>query len=163
MALLLTLVLVGQTVHSQRETLATLPFFPQTLGMVYRFFGYEVVPRWDVRRWQFEDTGGNTVTDDQVLKISSTLSNQATKAMPFPMIRVALTDLEDRVIETQLFGPRQYLDQARSLRDGVAAGQQFDASLEVPALRAEAAGFKLQICYPAANRQLRCAAGDFLR
>ena len=162
-AILMLLTLSGQVVHSQRETLATLPYFPQTLGIIYRFFGYEVVPRWDVRQWQFEDTGGNTVTEDQVLRINSTLSNQATRAMPYPVIQVALTDLEDRVIETKQFGPRQYLGQAQNLRVGVGAGQQFDASLEVPALSEEAAGFKLNICYPAANQQLRCATGDFLQ
>ena len=156
------LTLSGQVIHSQRETLATLPYFPQTLGKIYRFFDYPVVPDWNVRGWQFEVTEGSTDASDQVLTIASSLSNQATTGLPYPLIQVALTDRFDNIIDTRVVGPREYLDNPANLSGGVGAGQQFVAAFDIPAVGNDATGFKLNICYPAANGQMRCASGDFL-
>ena len=99
---------------------------------------------------------------DQVLTIASSLSNQATTGLPYPLIQVALTDRFDNIIDTRVVGPREYLDNPANLSGGVGAGQQFVAAFDIPAVGNDATGFKLNICYPAANAQMRCASGDFL-
>ena len=162
-AALLIIVLLLQVAHAWREQLATLPYFNQTIGQLYRLFDKPVTANWDVTEWQFDTTTGNTNDSNTVLTIESKLSNRGKVNLPYPLIHVALTDRWEQVIGSRVIEPREYLGKETGIRDGVAPNASFNALINVEDPGTEADGFKLNVCYQADGDQLRCATGDFLR
>src|SRR5690606_3383373 len=88
----LALLLSVQVVHAWRDSLATYPAFERSVGAVYRLFGEPLTPDWDVKAWQFESTSGSADDLNEVLTISSQLTNSSGKQMPYPLLHVSLTD-----------------------------------------------------------------------
>jgi len=158
---LLALVLAVQYIHTSRETLATLGFFNQTIGPVYRMFGQPVTPRWDIKGWQFEATNGSTGTNDDVLTISSRISNRSEQPLPYPLVHVSLTDRYEEIIGSRVLEPNEYLAGSADPSRPVASGSNFTAVITIASPSAEATGFKLNVCYRVAPAQVRCAIEDF--
>ncbi len=158
---LLGLLLAGQVVHANRESLATSRLFDRTLAPLYAAFGQPVTPAWDIRGWQFESTSGSTDESGSRLTIYSRIANRAGAALPYPLVHVSLTDRFDEVIGSRLLAPGEYLAGNGIIDRPVAAGDGFTAVITVDAPSPDATGFKLNVCYPVAGRRVRCAIEDF--
>ncbi|HEX2138927.1 MAG TPA: DUF3426 domain-containing protein, partial [Woeseiaceae bacterium] len=156
----LALLLVAQVMHTWRGTLATYGAFGQTLLSVYEFAGAPITPEWDVNAWQFGGTRGRTDVADRVLTISSTIANASQRALPYPLLYVALTDRYEEIIASQLLEAGEYLE-IRSADGLVAPGSRLQASVTIAPLSPQAEGFKLNVCYPLTGNQVRCATGAF--
>jgi len=159
--LILALVLAAQVVHANRESLATWSMFDRTVGSVYRLFGETVIPDWDIRDWQFESTSGSMDELDQVLTISSRITNNSGKSLPHPFLHVSLTDRWEEIIGSKVLEPAEYLMGESDPANRVPAGQDFTAVVRVESPSADATGFKLNVCYREAGNRVRCATEDF--
>lgn len=156
----LALLLFAQAVHAYRETLATYGALGETLVSIYEAAGAPITPEWDVNGWQFQETHGSTDSADNVLMISSTLANASEQALPYPLLHVALTDRYEEIIASQLLKAGQYLE-IRAADGRIAPGGTLKASVTIAPLSPQAAGFKLNVCYPLNAEQVRCAIGAF--
>ena len=156
----LALLLAAQAVNAYRETLATYGAFGDGLASFYAAAGAPITPGWDPNAWQFRETRGSTDAADRALTISSTLANASGEALPYPLLHVALTDRYEEIIASQLLEARQYLE-IRAANGRVSPGGKLSASITIAPLASQAAGFKLNVCYPLNDSEVRCATGAF--
>lgn len=157
----LLLGLAAQYVHSQRDYLATFDLFNKTIGPIYRSVGMPVTPDWDIKGWQFEATSGSTGEDEEILTITSRISNRSAQALPYPLVHVSLTDRYEEIIGSRMMKPADYLGGGADPREAVAPGENFTATITISSTSAEATGFKLNVCYREAGNRVRCAIEDF--
>ncbi len=172
----LGLILVAQVLHQSREALATVPSFNQIAGPVYRMVGIPLTPTWDVTGWRFEVTRsevtrpdgtqsditqGGTDAGNELLTIYSRIGNTSESGLPYPLVHVSLTDRFEEIIGSKVLEPREYLAGSPDPRKTVAPGETFNAVISIDSPAEDATGFKLNVCYRLANRQLRCAIEDF--
>ena len=157
----LAVLLLGQLLHSSRETLATFGFFKQTMGPVYRLFGQDITPRWNVRGWRFEATNGSTDIADSLLTVSSRIANRSEEALPYPLVHISLTDRYEDIVGSKVLEPEQYLPAGSDVARTVAPGESFNATIAIESPADDATGFKLNVCYREAPGRVRCALEDF--
>ncbi|MDZ7767686.1 MAG: DUF3426 domain-containing protein [Woeseiaceae bacterium] len=157
----LGLLLGLQLVHANRATLATWQSFDQVIGPLYRALGKAVMPEWNVRGWQFESTSGSADAADEILTIRSRIANSSAQPLPLPLVHVSLTDRYEEIIGSRVLEPADYLPESSGTNGPVAPGDAFTAVITVASPSAAATGFKLNVCYPFAGEQLRCAIEAF--
>lgn len=160
-AVMLALLLGGQLVHANRATLATWDSFDQVIGPVYRVLGKTVTPDWNIRGWQFESTSGSADAADEILTIRSRIANASDQPLPLPLVHVSLTDRYEEIIGSRVLEPADYLPESTGTNQPIAPGGAFTAVITVESPSAAATGFKLNVCYPFAGEQLRCAIEAF--
>jgi len=80
------------------------------------------------------------------LIISATLRNDASFAQAYPTVEVSLSNLDDKPVAMRRFQPRDYLADARAIRQGIAAGASASLVFEVadPGRNAVAFEFKFE-------------------
>lgn len=80
------------------------------------------------------------------LIISATLRNDASFAQAYPTVEVSLSNLDDKTIAMRRFQPRDYVADARAIRQGIAAGASASLVFEVadPGKNAVAFEFKFE-------------------
>ncbi|MEO6690374.1 MAG: zinc-ribbon and DUF3426 domain-containing protein [Dokdonella sp.] len=78
------------------------------------------------------------------LIISATLRNDAAFAQPFPMVEIALSDLDEKRVAMRRFQPREYLSDARAIEGGLAAGASAALVFEVADPGRDAVAFEFK-------------------
>lgn len=78
-----------------------------------------------------------------VLLLTATIVNRASRSQPYPDIDVALLDSRGRKLTHQLFSPGDYLKRSSDLRGGMAPDAYLTLSLELLDPGKDAAGFEL--------------------
>ena len=159
--ILLSLLLVGQVVHANRESLSTAGLFNQTIGSVYRMFGNPIMPEWDIKGWQFEATNDSIAEDEDVLTILSRIGNRSQQPLPYPLVHVSLTDRREEIIGSRILEPNEYLAGDLDPSKPVTPGENFTAVITIDEPSVDATGFKLNVCYRVSPGRVRCAADDF--
>jgi hypothetical protein len=158
---ILTLVLVGQLLHANREALSTYGTFNQTLGSVYRMAGNPVTPEWNIKGWRFEATNGSTDEEEKLLTIVSRIINHSDQPLPYPLVHISLTDRWEEIIGSRVLEPNEYLAGDLDPSRPVGAGENFTAVITVESPSTDATGFKLNVCYRVTSGRVRCATEDF--
>lgn len=159
--ILLVLLLVGQVVHANRQSLSTAKLFNQTIGSVYRLLGNPVMPEWDIRGWQFEATNGSIAEDEDVLTILSRIGNRSQQPLPYPLVHVSLTDRQEEIIGSRVLDPDEYLAGDLDPSRPVLPGENFTAIITIDEPSVDATGFKMNVCYRVSPGRVRCATDDF--
>jgi len=157
----LIVLLAVQAMHQSREALATIPAFNDTVGEVYRAIGQPLQPAWDISGWRFEATKGSTEGDEEELTVYSRIGNKSDGPLPYPLIGISLTDRFEETIGSRMLDPAEYLPTDLDPTKLVEPGNTFNALITIKSTTAEAAGFKLNVCYRLSDGQLRCAVDDF--
>ena len=158
---LLVLLLLVQVVHAYREELSTNGLFNQTFGPIYRMLGNPVTPEWDIKGWQFEATNGSVAEGENVLTISSRIGNRSEQPLPYPLVRVSLTDRWEEIIGSRGLEPNEYLAGDLDPSKPVVPGDNFTAVITVEEPSVDATGFKVNVCYRVSPGRVRCATEDF--
>lgn len=159
---MLGVLLLVQVLHTYREALATNGAFERAAAPVYRLLGAPLVPGWDARGWRFEATSGGTDASGEVLSISSQIANESDRLLPYPLIYLSLTDRWEEPVGASVLEPAEYLAPDTEATSLVPPGESFTANIIIRSLSPDASGFKLNVCYPAADAgSLRCAIEDF--
>jgi predicted Zn finger-like uncharacterized protein len=158
----LVLLLAGQYLHQERNSLATIAAFNNVAAPVYRALGKPLVPEWDVTGWRFETTRHDSDGADKHLAISSRLGNVSETALPYPIIAVSLSDRFEEPLGSLTLGPAEYLADDLDPRQLVDPGNTFEAAILVRNVPANTTSFRLRVCYRVADRELRCKEDGFL-
>ncbi|MGI9232248.1 MAG: DUF3426 domain-containing protein [Woeseiaceae bacterium] len=158
----LALLLVVQVLHQSREALATIPVFNDTVGPLYRAIGMPLSPAWDIRGFDFEATQPAPNEDGSGRQqIYSRVANTSDKALPYPLINVALVDRFEETIGSNTQDPGEYLPVGQDPGELVEPGKTFNAVISVPSPAEGVTGYRLRLCYRLSNGMLSCKNSDF--
>jgi hypothetical protein len=91
------------------------------------------------------------------LRLTATLTNDAARPQPYPLVRLTLEDRWGSAVGTRDFTPHEYLrDDARAARL-LAPGEQARVELLVVDPGADTVGFALDTCLADVHGVVRCA------
>jgi predicted Zn finger-like uncharacterized protein len=155
---LLAVVLLGIAVHSQRGVLMRGAFFGPVLEGLYGLVGVEVMPAWDVSAYRIIESAA-AIDQNGDLKVSLDFVNEAEFAQPYPILRVSLEDRWGDEIGSREVPPREYMGsdlEGRMLGSDRRARGEAALTDPVP----EAVGFRLDLCLPDTDGQLRCLSNQ---
>ncbi len=155
----LALLLLGQLVNANRDSLSQNMLFGASLQALYAALGHPLTRPVSVQDW---DVSGLNVTSDPdapgSLSITGSLANQAGFVQPWPSLRVVLTDRYGDTLRARDFKPTDYLA-ANQASLPLGAGQVARFRLDVVDPGADAVGFTLAPCLDVADGRV-CAAPD---
>jgi predicted Zn finger-like uncharacterized protein len=157
----LIIILVGQVIHNSREALAANELMGQVISPVYELLGSPVMPKWNIKGWQFEVTNGTVDDSESSLIIVSRLINNAEQPLPYPLVHVSLTDRWEDIMGSRVLEPGEYLAGDLDPAGLVQPGDRFTAVITIGNPSADATGFKLNVCYRVTPGSVRCATEDF--
>ena len=158
---LLGFLLVLQYMHSSRDTLATNRIFASTIAPIYRVFGAQITPRWDIAAWQFTRTSGEIDSRETALTISSSIVSRSNESLPYPLILVSLTNRFEDIIGRRLVKPAEYLYNNVDPKKFITTGRPFTATIAIQNPSTETTGFKLNVCYETRGGTARCNIENF--
>jgi hypothetical protein len=144
---LLALLLVGQLVHANRQSIVRSPTFGPALGAIYASLGSELSPAWDVRAYELRQWGaaadpGSTGT----LRVRASLLNGADHAQPYPLLRLTLQDRFGSEVGSRALEPSEYLHSEPGSNALLGAGQRIDAEIAIIDPGKDAVGFEIDVC-----------------
>jgi len=150
------LVLVTQVVDHYRDQLAASARFNRPLTAVYAALGVHLVPHWDLHAYDVRQLGAD-VDPGGTITVRASIKNAAQQAQPLPLLRVTLQDRFGNRIASRDVEPRAYLPRAIPAASFLSAGQRIDAQMGFVDPGANAVGFELDACLPAAGGAIACA------
>ena len=154
---LLALLLVGQFVHANRQSIVRSPTFGPALGAIYASLGAELSPAWDVRAYELRQWGAAADPGASgTLRVRASLLNGADHAQPYPLLRLTLQDRFGSEVATRALEPREYLHSEPGSNDLLGAGERIDAEIAIVDPGKDAVGFEIDVCLRDPNG-LKCA------
>lgn len=87
-------------------------------------------------------------THQEVVRLTTTLINQAPYAQAYPDLELTLTDMEDHAVLRRTFAPVEYLPATTAIAQGIAAGGEVHVKLAITTGELKAAGYRVYITYP---------------
>lgn len=128
----LACVLLAQFLVLAPRGMAQNPELRPTAQALCRIAGCKVPPREDLNRLRLasRDVRAHPSVPGALI-ISATLVNEADFAQPFPVLEIALADLQGQPVAMRRFRPGEYLPDQVRVADGMAAGSVTRVSLEV--------------------------------
>lgn len=82
-----------------------------------------------------------------LMRLSSTLINQAAFNQAFPNVEVTLTDVEDKPKLRRIFKPNEYLPEHTDIANGIAAGEEIKIKLAITTSDIAVAGYRVFVTY----------------
>jgi hypothetical protein len=158
-AVLLALALTAQLVHHFRAQLARDAAMGPALRQIYARVGQPLPPEWNLGAFELQQWGANDAapTPAGTLTVRASLRNGATFAQPMPLLRLELEDRFGGTVARRDFAAREYLRNPAQASRLLAAGTATEAELAIVDAPADAVGYRLDVCLPAANQGVRCA------
>ncbi len=154
---LLVLLLAGQLVHANRQSLVRSPVFGSALGAIYASLGAELSPAWDVRAYELRQWGAAADPGSSgTLRVRASLLNGADHAQPYPLLRLTLQDRFGSEVATRALEPREYLHAEPGGNALLGAGERIDAEIAIVDPGKDAVGFEIDVCLRDPNG-LKCA------
>lgn len=144
---LLALLLVGQLVHANRQSIVRSPVFGPALGAIYASLGSELSPAWDVRAYELRQWGAAADPGSSgTLRVRASLLNGADHAQPYPLLRLTLQDRFGSEVGSRALEPREYLHSEPGSNALLGAGQRIDAEIAIVDPGKDAVGFEIDVC-----------------
>ena len=144
MALLLTLVLLGQLSHHYRTALSLrLP----SVASLFSLLGVDVPLPNDPAKVSIESSDLQADKSRKLFVLNATLKNRAAHAQAWPSLELTLTDVNDRVVTRRVLSVSEYLSEAPPPA-AFAARAEVPVRLWIDARDVPAAGYRLYIFYP---------------
>jgi hypothetical protein len=145
-SVMLVFALVVQVVHHYRDPLVRNPKWGGTVSRVYRALGLTLTPHWDLHAYELQQWG--VISDSaarDALRVRASVTNTATFAQPYPLIRLALEDRWGAAVAMREFTPEEYLISASANRM-MAPRQRANAEIVIVDPGADAVGFQIHAC-----------------
>jgi len=163
-AVLMLLLLAAQVVHRSRSELIMQPSIAPWMYRIYGALGVQLDPNWDVERYRIvrrAQMSAVTSADSATqLQLVATLTNDAARPQPYPILRLTLEDRWGSAVGAREFTPREYLREADRAARLLAPGEEAEIELLVVDPGVDAAGFRLDMCLADAGGVIRCADDD---
>ncbi len=158
--LALAVVLLVQITHFYRQDLVRHPQLGPLLRNVYDRLGLPLSPNWDLAAFELRQWGNGSAADmDGRMSVRASLTNRASFAQPYPILRLELDDRFGESIAVRDFEPREYLKNPAEASRMLGAGASTEADLEIADPGREAVGYQLDLCLRESATLLRCAQG----
>jgi hypothetical protein len=155
---LLMIFLVGQMVHHYRNDLAATPQFNKPITALYTALGMKLTPHWDLRAYDVRQLGASVDAESAgQIMVRASVKNGGRQAQPMPLLRVTLQDRFGNRIAARDVSPGSYLPRAIPAASFLSAGQRIDAEMAFVDPGANAVGFEIDACLPAAGGGISCA------
>lgn len=163
LAALLTLLLGAQLLHHWRNDLAVRDdWIGRPVVRLYQRLGLPLTPNWDVHAYDIKQLGAATDSGmGDLIHVSISLTNRATRAQPWPLLRLNLYNRFGKRIATRDLQPQDYLP-AEKIGGMMTVAQQINSEVAVINPGSDASSFDLDICVPALQG-LHCAADSPLK
>lgn len=154
-SLLLLLLLAGQWLHLERDTLAAHPAWGPLVRQAYARLGLTLYPAWDLAAYRVlgsEAVAGRAAPD--ALEIVARL--QVTGAAPagLPLLRVSIRDRWGNTVGERLVAPADYAP-ARA-GELVAPGSVLPLTVSLRDPGSEAHGYEIDLCLPRRDQGMDC-------
>jgi hypothetical protein len=157
----LAVALAVQVIHHYRQAIVRHPQAGEALRRVYAALGRPLSPNWDLDAFEVRQWGPTVdVAPGEPLTVRASVTNRATHAQPYPLLRLAFEDRFGTAVAQRDFLPAEYLKSAPQAARLIAAGETTEAELSVVAPVGDAVGYTLDICLREDGSRIRCAHGD---
>jgi predicted Zn finger-like uncharacterized protein len=153
----LCVMLITQTLHHSRETLARHPSFGPQLSRLYAALGQPLSPQWQLQAYSIKQWG--IVADPQqpgTLHVRASVTNGASFAQPYPLLQISLEDRFGGKVGSRAFTPQEYLASSAQATRLLAAGEAANIDLAIVDPGQNAVGFQFDSCLQL-HGQLQCA------
>ena len=155
-AIAAALLLVGQVVHHNRETLTAHGPLASMLRALYASIGSPLGGAPNLAAFQLRQWGVTGDADgDATLRVRASILNTTAQMQPFPLLRVTLANRYGTRIGTRDFEPHEYL--GKPVARLLAPGEKVDAMLNILDPGKEAEGFEIDVCLPGGDKKIVCA------
>lgn len=155
---LLSLLLVLQVLHFEREAVAVLPFVGPVVQRMYEAAGNPIEPHWSLADYDVRQLGSAGDVSG-TLRVLARIQNRAVRAQPYPLLRVTILDRFETKIGRREFTPAEYLPSRRRPEGLLAPEQRVDADLLLEDPGTDAVSFELDLCLYERSR-LVCAQDE---
>jgi hypothetical protein len=156
----LGLLLVGQWIHHQRETLVGWPALAEPLTRLYAAIGRPIRLRGDLGAYDVRQLGAVAAADAAgTLTVRASLRNLSPRPQPMPLLRVTLQDRYGNRIASRDLTAAEYQQRRAGTAPMtlLAAGARLETSVQLVDPGGNAVGFELDVCL-AESGATRCAS-----
>jgi len=159
---LATLLLAAQCIHHWRNSIASRPGWYPLMSRVYSAVGLRLTPDWNLADYDLRQLGAASYAiSDQTLWIKLHIANRGPRALPWPALRLNLSDRYGKRLATRLLQPQEYLTRAQPAGGFMLPAQQVQTEVGINSPMAASSSFELDVCLPAAAG-MRCANDEVL-
>jgi len=151
----LTIALILQLAHYNRDTLAASAGYGELTFAIYSRLGQKLYPDWALDAFRVrssEVVGGRGDT----LKIQARVEIAGVNSVGLPMIRIALRDRWSNPVAGRVFLPEEYLPDNDNRSDRLSPGATIPVNIQVVDPGAEAQGYEMDVCLPRRYSGLQC-------
>lgn len=153
----LALLLAGQLIHYNRDTLAASTTYGALVRGVYGLSGAPLYPDWPLDA--FGVTGTDAISgrsDQNALDILANVIVHGQQPVGLPLIRVVLRDRWANPVASRVFEPSEYLRTFDAANPLVNPGTALPVEISVADPGAEASGYVIDVCLPRRKTGLEC-------
>jgi predicted Zn finger-like uncharacterized protein len=156
-AIVLTLLLMAQSVHQNREWFTAHAHgpFSAVVRALYGAMGAPLPAPASLSAYQLRQWG---ITGDPdangTLRLRASILNTASQLQPYPLLRVTLADRFGKGIGRRDFDPAEYLGKPTAKL--LAPGERVDAILEILDPGKNAEGFEIDVCLRGVDQRVAC-------
>ncbi|MCZ6560003.1 MAG: DUF3426 domain-containing protein, partial [Gammaproteobacteria bacterium] len=156
--LALAFLLLAQVTHYFRYRILESSSLGPVLVSVYNGLGIQLTRQWDLEAYDIRRTiGVGSETGEGVVEISAILTNRASFAQPYPILRLIFTDQWDEELAIRDLNASEYLQAYNGSEVRMAAGEQVAVDIQVLELEDELAqSYRIEICLQDSEQNLRC-------
>jgi len=157
-AVVLAFFLLAQVTHYFRYRILESSSLGPVLVSVYSGLGIQLTRQWDLDTYNIRRTiGVGSETGEGVVEISAILTNRASFAQPYPILRLIFTDKWDEALAIRDLDASEYLQAYPGSEVRMAAGEQVAVDIQVLELEDELAkNYRIEICLQDTEQNLRC-------
>jgi predicted Zn finger-like uncharacterized protein len=162
-AALALLALCAQTIHHFRSDIAGHATFGPWLTAIYRTFGGELTPHWDVHQYQIIDWIATAEPNSRglgSLKITARIQNRGPSPQPYPAVQLRLKDRWEAAVGSRIFTPAEYLSRETPRGRLMSPGETARAEIEVVDPGPDAYGFEIDVCIEVEASLVTCGADE---
>jgi predicted Zn finger-like uncharacterized protein len=153
----LTLLLAGQWIHYNRDSLAAHELYGATVRQTYALLGVHLYPNWPLDA--FAVTGTEAITGRSSPKALDILANvivSGRQPIGLPLIRIELHDRWSNPVASRIFTPAEYLREFDATNSLINPGTALAVDVSVNDPGAEALGYVVDVCLPRRKTGLEC-------
>ena len=157
---LLSVVLIAQTLNHWRNDLATHEAWFGPFTHVAQWFGEPLEPNWNLSAYDVRQLGAAIDSADRhALRVRLSLTNTSdTQRLGMPLLRLTLLDRYGKALSRGELNPGQYLPAALQNQRFLLQQQRVDTEVSVIDRSQQASSFELDVCLRTAAQGLRCAS-----
>ncbi len=157
-AVALAFLLLTQLTHYFRYEILESGLLGPLLETVYSGLEIPLTRHWDLDAYNIRRTiVVGSETGNGIVAISAILTNRATIAQPYPILRLIFTDQRDKALAIRDLNASEYLQTDPGDQAKMAAGEQVAVDIQVLELEDELApNYRIEICLRDDDQNLRC-------